>query len=81
MLGRRYGRLTSLAVMIEMNQLGVLLLVAIKTGRDDPIMLIPGARILPKADYYSGVGRLVDPARLIFMLVAIFTRRESAPEG
>ena len=74
-VGRRFGRLASLAVMIEMDQLGLLFLGAIKTGRVDPILLIPGAGILPKIGYYSGVsaGGLVPP--LVFVLVAMFVRR------
>ena len=74
-VGRRFGRLASLAVMIEMDQLGLLFLGAIKTGRVDPLLLIPGAGILPKIGYYSGMsaGGLVPP--LVFVLVAVFVRR------
>jgi hypothetical protein len=61
--------------MIEMNQLGLLFLGVIKTGRVDPMLLIPGAGILPKIGHYSGVsaGGLVPP--LVFVLVAMFVRR------
>ena len=74
-VGRRYGRLLSVVVMIEMNQLGLLLLVAVKIGHVDPVLLIPGAGILPKIGYYSGVsaGGLIPP--LVFVLVAMFVQR------
>ncbi len=74
-VGRRYGRLLSVVVMIEMNQLGLLLFVAVKIGHVDPVLLIPGAGILPEIGYYSGVsaGGLIPP--LVFVLAAMLVQR------
>ena len=78
-VGRRFGRLASFGFMIEMYQVVITVIVLINTGYFRPLGLIPGVGVLPGIGRYSGVsaGGLIPP--LVFLLVAVFSRRKSLP--
>jgi hypothetical protein len=77
LVGRRFGRLIRLCLMIEMFQVGILIMMLIITGRFWPMALIPGVGVLPGIGLYSGVsaGGLVPP--LVFVLVAMMVPKRS----
>ncbi|HYR83463.1 MAG TPA: hypothetical protein VE422_05230 [Terriglobia bacterium] len=70
-IARRFGRLVSVAFMIEIYQVGLLIFGLITTGYLWPALLIPGVGVLPGIGIYSGIsaGGLIPP--LLFLLVAM----------
>lgn len=74
-VGHRYGRLASFAVMIELMQITLFIMALSRTGRIEPMALVPGVGILPGIGRYSGIsaGGLIFP--LIFILVAMFSKK------
>ncbi len=77
LVGRHFGRLVGFGFMIEMYQVGILMIVLISTGTFRPVLLIPGVGVLPGIGRFSGVsaGGLVPP--LVFLLVAMLVSKRA----